>query len=283
MTTSQLFWYGLGRIVFVLVVVVLVFAPIVLVAERRQSAMIQDRLGPSRADVTIFGVKFTLGGLLHSMADALKMIFKEDFVPPNADKFLHSIAPIIALIPTLATFAVIPFGDVMYLDHLGEFLPREGVPGAITMPLQIASVNVGILFSFAIAGTGIIGAAIGGYASDNKFSLLGGLRAASQMVSYEVALGLTLVPCFMMYSSLRLEDMARFQAEHAWGIFYPPHGRRDPLLHRRHRRDEARPLRRARGRARSSPATSPSTPASSSACSTWASSSRWSRSPASPP
>ncbi|MFO0695607.1 MAG: complex I subunit 1 family protein [Polyangiales bacterium] len=222
MTTSQLFWYGLGRIVFVLVVVVLVFAPIVLVAERRQSAMIQDRLGPSRADVTIFGVKFTLGGLLHSMADALKMIFKEDFVPPNADKFLHSIAPIIALIPTLATFAVIPFGDVMYLDHLGEFLPREGVPGAITMPLQIASVNVGILFSFAIAGTGIIGAAIGGYASDNKFSLLGGLRAASQMVSYEVALGLTLVPCFMMYSSLRLEDMARFQAEHAWGIFYPP-------------------------------------------------------------
>ena len=175
------------------------------------------------------GGKITLFGVLHPAADAMKMIWKEDFVPARADKLLHALAPVITLIPALVSFAVIPFADVLYLDYWDQVLPvaAEGAAEAVALvgdavPMQVASLNVGILFIFAVAGTGVIGAAIGGYASDNKFSLLGGMRAASQMVSYAVALGLTIVPCFMMYDSLRLEDMALWQAQNAWGIFLPP-------------------------------------------------------------
>ena len=110
----------------------------------------------------------------------------------------------------------------MHLDHLNEVLPRTGGLSGAAIPMQVASINVGILFIFAIASTGVVGAAISGYASDNKYSLLGGIRAASQMVSYEVVLGLTLVPAFMLYQSLRLEDMVMWQYDHVWGIFVPP-------------------------------------------------------------
>jgi len=212
------------KIAGVLAIAVATFAPLLIWAERRQSAMIQDRVGPNRANIKLFGHNFTLGGLLHPIADATKLFLKEDFVPPKADKFLHAVAPIIALIPALAAFTVIPFGNTIYLDALGQVLPADGEI-THTIPaiyLQIASVDMGILFLFAIAGTGVVGAAIGGYASDNKFSLLGGVRAASQMVSYEVALGLTLVPCFMVYQSLRLENMAMWQHNHFWGIALPP-------------------------------------------------------------
>lgn len=161
-------------------------------------------------------------GLLHPLADAIKFIFKEDFVPPKADKLLFSAGPIIALVPAIAAFAVIPFASTLHLDHLNQVLPRTGALSGPAIPMQVASINVGILFIFAIASTGIIGAAISGYASDNKYSLLGGIRAASQMVSYEVVLGLTLVPAFMVYESLRLEDMAMWQHEHIWGVFIPP-------------------------------------------------------------
>ena len=213
----------LAKIVFVLAVAVAAFAPLLIWAERRQSAMIQDRLGPMRANVRLFGMNLTLGGLLHPIADAVKMFWKEDFIPPKADKFLHAIAPMIALIPAIAAFTVIPFGNTLYLDALGQVLPADGaIESTRAIHLQIASIDVGILFIFAIAGTGVVGAAIGGYASDNKFSLIGGVRAASQMVSYEVVLGLTLVPCFMVYQSLRLEDMALWQHVHFWGILHPP-------------------------------------------------------------
>ncbi|MBW1876428.1 MAG: NADH-quinone oxidoreductase subunit H [Deltaproteobacteria bacterium] len=132
------------------------------------------------------GGKIMLIGLLHPVADALKFIFKEDFVPPKADKLLFSAGPIIALIPAIAAFAVIPFASSLHWDYLNQVLPRTGEIAGPVVPLQVASINVGILFIFAIASTGIIGAAISGYASDNKYSLLGGIRAASQMVSYEV-------------------------------------------------------------------------------------------------
>ena len=213
---------SLIKIVFILIVAVGAFAPLLVWAERRQSAMIQDRLGPIRAGFTLFGRNITLAGLLHPLADALKLIFKEDFVPPKADRFLHAAAPIITLAPVVASFAVIPFADVLYLDHATEVLPRTGaVASSAAVPMQVAPLNIGILFVFAIGGTGIIGAAIAGYGSDNKYSLLGGIRAASQMVSYEVTLGLTLVPCFMVYESVRLEEMALWQSEHVWGIFVP--------------------------------------------------------------
>jgi NADH-quinone oxidoreductase subunit H len=168
------------------------------------------------------GGRIMLIGLLHPLADAIKFIFKEDFVPPKADKLLFSAGPIIALIPAIAAFAVIPFASTLHLDYVDQVLPRAGEIAGPAIPMQIASINIGILFIFAIASTGIIGAAISGYASDNKYSLLGGIRAASQMVSYEVVIGLTLVPAFMIYASLRLEEMAMWQHEHFWGIFIPP-------------------------------------------------------------
>lgn len=171
----------------------------------------------------------TVFGLIHPALDAVKMIWKEDFQPPRADKFLYSAAPIIATIPVFATFAVIPFGPDVHWGPEGDgfrwlfsVLPTGAALDGTTIPLQVASVNVGILYMFAIAGTGIVGAAIAGYSSDNKYSLLGGLRAASQMVSYEVTLGLTLVGCFMVYGTLLLDQMVEWQHAHVWGFIAQP-------------------------------------------------------------
>ncbi|HJL14630.1 MAG TPA: complex I subunit 1 family protein [Sandaracinaceae bacterium LLY-WYZ-13_1] len=173
--------------------------------------------------------ELTLFGLLHPAVDSLKMFWKEDFVPPRADKFLFHIAPIIALIPALATYAVIPFGPDLHWGPEGEpfkwlfsVVPEGAALAGETIPLQVANINVGILFVFAVAGTGIVGAAIAGYSSDNKYALLGGLRAASQMVSYEVTLGLTLVGCFMIYGTLLLDEMVVWQQEHVWGFLVQP-------------------------------------------------------------
>jgi len=213
----------IGKILFVLVII-LTFSPVLVWVDRRQSAMIQDRLGPIKAGIPIGGGKtLTLAGLLHPLADALKFMWKEDFIPPKGDKLLHALAPIISVVPTIAAFAVIPFGDTIYLDHLFDVLPAD--PSGRAVPFQVASLNVGILFIFAVTGTGVVGAAIAGYCSDNKYALLGGLRAAGQMVSYEVTLGLSLVSCFMLYNTLLLEDMVRWQAERGvlgWGIFRQP-------------------------------------------------------------
>lgn len=206
---------------FVLVII-FTFAPLLVWAERRQSAMIQDRVGPVRAGFTIFGRNITLAGLLHPLADALKFVFKEDFVPPRADKLLHAVAPILVVSTAILTFAVIPFAEPLYLEHLLEPLPEVAKRVGNAIPMQVASIDVGILFVFAVAGAGVIGAALAGYASDNKYSLLGGLRAAGQMVSYEVTLGLTLVGCFMIYGSLRIEDMVAWQSNHVWGVVVQP-------------------------------------------------------------
>jgi len=177
-------------------------------------------------------VGLRLIGLLHAAAVGLKTLWKEDFIPPNADRLLHSLAPIISFFPALAVFAVIPFGDTLCfgldgdgqldLMKLARAVPREGMCTDGAVPLQIASLNVGVLYFFALAGTGIVGAALAGWASDNKYSLLGGLRAASQMVSYEVTMGLALIGAMMVYGTLRLEDMVRWQTENTWGIFVQP-------------------------------------------------------------
>ncbi|HTQ03301.1 MAG TPA: complex I subunit 1 family protein, partial [Polyangiaceae bacterium] len=178
-------------------------------------------------------VGLRLLGLPHAfVADGLKTLWKEDFIPPNADKLLHSIAPLISFFPALTVFAVIPFGDTLCFgttaDHhlditkLAHMVPREGVCVAGSFRLQVVDLNVGLLYFFALAGTGIVGAALAGWASDNKYSLLGGLRAASQMVSYEVTMGLTLIGAMMVYGTLRLDEMVRWQGENTWGIFVQP-------------------------------------------------------------
>lgn len=182
-----------------------------------------------------------LAGLLHAGADAIKLFLKEDFIPPGGDKLLHSLAPIVSMLPALIVFAVIPFGqplcfkdhpdgvagvlDFMDLSRLASTSPGvEFVCKGHSVPLQISDLNVGILFLFAVAGTSVVGAAIAGWASDNKYSLMGGLRAASQMVSYEVAMGLSLVGLFMTTGSLRLGDIVEWQRDNAWGVFVQPIG-----------------------------------------------------------
>lgn len=179
-----------------------------------------------------------LAGTLHSIADVLKLLWKEDLRPRRADRLLYEIAPLIAMFPAMITCAVLPFGQNLCfrdmdkdgmlglgdLTHLADTVARSGQCGAgeIGVGLQVADLNVGLLYIFAIAGTGIIGAALAGWASDNKFALLGGLRAASQMVSYEVALGLAIVGMLMVAGSVRLSEIVAWQGENTWGIFAQP-------------------------------------------------------------
>ncbi|HXS31693.1 MAG TPA: complex I subunit 1 family protein, partial [Steroidobacteraceae bacterium] len=173
-----------------------------------------------------------LAGLLHPAADGLKTLFKEDFIPPNADKFLFNLAPFISFFPALVVLACVPFADTLcfatdasgtiQLSQLASVVPRDGVCSEGALKLQVLDFNVGILYFFAIAGTGIVGAALAGWASDNKYSLLGGLRAASQMVSYEVTMGLTLVGTIMVYGSLQIDKMVEWQQQHTWGMFAQP-------------------------------------------------------------
>ena len=202
--------------------------------DRRQSAMMQDRVGPNRAVLKIGKFELRAAGLLHTAADGLKFFFKEDFVPPNADKLLFGLAPILSMMPVLALVAVIPFGDTVFpqylwhstdhglvfpaIDRIGQVISR----GIRPVDLAVAPLNSGILFVFALAGQGIVGAAIAGWSSDNKFSLMGALRAASQMVSYEVTIGLSLAGAFMLYGTVRLEEMVRWQGDNCWGIFAQP-------------------------------------------------------------
>ena len=184
------------------------FAPVLGYVERKQSALMQDRIGANRAD--IFG--FTLGGLLHIMTDAIKLLVKEDFIPRGADKLLHTLAPLIVVIPALISFAVIPFGGTYVLwGH--------------EVNLVIADLDMGILFIFAVASLATYGGAIAGWASNNNWSLLGGVRVAAQMFSYEVAMGLTLIGVFMVFGSLRLTEIGMAQESFwDWGIFYQPLG-----------------------------------------------------------
>jgi NADH-quinone oxidoreductase subunit H len=190
----------------------------------------------SAAKVPDGKVAVRLAGTLHAVADTIKMVWKEDFVPPRGDKILHGLAPILAVFPVLVTCAVIPFGRSLCLRDvnnngldwadLGTVAPAMGAtfqcPKGTVVPLQIADLNVGILYIFAMAGTGVIGAAIAGWASDNKWSLLGGLRAASQMVSYEVAMGISLISLLLIYGSIRLGPIVEWQSTHTWGIFVQP-------------------------------------------------------------
>jgi NADH-quinone oxidoreductase subunit H len=215
--------------------------------DRRGSAMMQDRIGPNRAMIKlpIIG-ELRIAGLLHTAADGLKFFFKEDFVPPNADKLLFALAPILAMVPVIALTAVIPICDTLCTSQIWQHSTTHWLgnwPGVerlgtcptavITSPAgiksfiypvegAIAPIDSGILFVFALAGQGIVGAAIAGWSSDNKFSLMGALRAASQMVSYEVTMGISLIGAFMIYGTVRLDDMVRWQGENAWGIIVQP-------------------------------------------------------------
>jgi NADH-quinone oxidoreductase subunit H len=168
--------------------------------ERKQSAVMQDRLGANRAP--ILGVRAF--GLPHILADALKMFFKEDYVPPGGDKMLHTAAPFAALFFALMSFAAIPFGDVIHI-------------AGRTIALQVLPLNVGLLFVLAMMSMGIYGIFLAGFSSNNKFALLGGLRASSQMLSYEITMGATLVGLLMIFGTLDLGELNRAQGGLLWG------------------------------------------------------------------
>jgi NADH-quinone oxidoreductase subunit H len=190
-------------------------------------------VGASFAAVSMKGkrVGLRLLGLLHPAADGLKTAFKEDIIPLGVDRLMFNLAPWLAFFPSLVVLAVIPFSDMLCFgaDASGSLdllalqmsVPAEGVCST-GFKMQVADLDVGILYFFAVAGTGIVGAALAGWASDNKYSLLGGLRAASQMISYEVTLGLTLVGAMMVYGTLQVDEMVAWQREHTWGIFAQP-------------------------------------------------------------
>ena len=189
--------------------------------ERRMSAMMHDRVGPVRANAG----PLRLWGLVHIAADGLKMMIKEDFIPRRADRLLHAIAPILAIFPVLVTFAVVPFGPTIDFAHLGAVNHAGALfDGRWATTLQVAQVDVGLMFVLAMAGTGVVGAVIAGASGDNRYALLGSLRAASQMVSYEVTLGRSLVGCVLVYGSLRLEEMVLWQHAHTWGVLVQPLG-----------------------------------------------------------
>jgi len=193
---------SLVKIVVVIVVIFLVVMGLTL-AERRVSGFIQDRLGPNRVGPQ---------GVLQPIADALKFFMKEDIIPSHVEKWLYILGPAFILAPALMVFAVIPFGDG-FTRYIGGTLT--------TIRFQIADLNIGVLYVIAIASLGVYGIVIGGWASNNKYSLMGGLRSASQMISYEIPMGLAIVSILLMSGSLRLQDVV-YDQYGLWNIFRQP-------------------------------------------------------------
>ena len=179
------------KTLFILLVAVAALAPLLTWIERKQSAVMQDRIGANRADVA--GI--TILGLFHPVADVVKLLTKEDVVPQGANRVMHMIAPLIAAVPAMIGYAVIPFGGVYIF-------------GETAISLVVADPDWGMLYIFAIASIATYGTVIAGWSSNNNWSLLGGLRASAQMISYEVTMGLSLVGVFMVFQTLKLTDMA---------------------------------------------------------------------------
>jgi NADH-quinone oxidoreductase subunit H len=221
----MLFELGIAIVKALVVVLIALHLTVFLLwVERKGSALIQNRIGANRA--SIFGVlPFNTGIVNTLMADPVKMFTKEDFVPEGADRLLHFIAPFLSVFPILITFACVPFGDELRI-------------GDTAISLQVADLNVGILYILATVSMGVYGVVLAGWASNNRWALLGGLRGSAQMISYELAMGLSLVSMVMTFDSLDLQQMARAQGAPlgeflgfgrpvldwlpAWGIFYQP-------------------------------------------------------------
>jgi NADH-quinone oxidoreductase subunit H len=193
---------------------VLQVSALLLWVERKGSALIQNRYGANRASI-LGVVPFNLGFLNTLIADPIKLFTKEDFVPAGADRFIHSLAPFLALFPALITFAAIPFGDKIEL-------------AGTTIELRAVDLDVGILYIVAMVAMSVYGVVLAGWASNNRWALLGSIRGSAQMISYEVALGLALVSMILTYGTLDLQDMVYAQGEllfgvlPAWGFLYQP-------------------------------------------------------------
>jgi NADH-quinone oxidoreductase subunit H len=190
---------GAAKIAFVWACVLGAVLPNLIWVERRMAGLIQDRPGPNRVGPF---------GLFQAVADILKLLLKEDVVPMYADRVLHTLAPLILLVPSMTTFAVIPFGSTIHL------FGRD-------ISLVIADVNIGILYVFALTSVGIYGLVLAGWSSNNKYALLGGLRSSAQVISYELAMGIAAISVFLAAGSLRLQRVVEYQASGTFLGFLP--------------------------------------------------------------
>jgi NADH-quinone oxidoreductase subunit H len=210
------------------IAVLMGFGTILTWVERKQAAVMADRIGANRAYLRIpfTQVKLVWWGLFHGMADGLKMLLKEDFKPKSYDWYAYAVAPWVVFTPVLLVFAVIPFGGLLVPGQL--FPSLAGWFGERSYPMQIARLDAGLLIFFAFGGMTIIGAMLAGWSSANKFSLLGALRAGSQMISYELIMGLTVLGLILIYGTLDLTAIVRQQSGvvlgflPAWGVVHQP-------------------------------------------------------------
>ena len=211
--TSTDFWLqtliSLGKTCFLIFLVVLPMVSYTVYAERRVSALIQDRVGPNRTGFPLslagFGLKDWspfLGGLGQPIADAVKFLLKEDFVPGHVNKLYFWLAPTLAMMPALVTLAAIPFGSTF-----------------LGVPMVVANINVGLLFMFAISSVSVYGIVLAGWSSNSKYPFLGGIRSTSQMISYELGMGLSAVPVILIASSTSLPGIVNYQVAHGWLLF----------------------------------------------------------------
>jgi NADH-quinone oxidoreductase subunit H len=206
------------------------FGTVLTWVERKQAAVMSDRIGANRAYIRIPFTQFKLiwWGLFHGIADGLKMMLKENFQPQTYDRIAYAIAPWVVFTPVLLVFAVVPFGGTLDPGRLFPAL-ADWFHGR-TYPMQIARLDAGLLVVFAFSGLTIIGTMLAGWSSANKFSLLGGLRAGSQMISYELVMGLTVLGLILLFGSIDLGAIVRRQSGialgwlPAWGIVYQPFG-----------------------------------------------------------
>lgn len=187
--------------------VILTLVPVLVWLERKGSAYIQDRPGPNRA--AILGVR--IGGLLHPIADVVKLFLKEDIIPNHVNRFYYCLAPVVALTVALITFLVIPFAHP---------IPFQGG----TLSFQAANINAGVLYILAITSLGVYGIMMAGWSSNNKFALLGGLRSSSQMISYELSMGIAIISIIMMTGSLSMNEIVLTQTANVfrWNFFFDP-------------------------------------------------------------
>jgi len=180
-------------------------------AERKISAWIQDRVGPNRAAppfmkyIPVLGPFLTRLGIFQPLADGLKFMFKEDFTPGGVRKIYFFLAPAVAVIPAMLTVAVIPFGSMMGQQHM-----------------VIADLNVGILYTFGIVSMGVYGIVLAGYAANSKYPFFGGIRSSAQMISYELAMGMSVIPVLLIAGNLNLTQIIDWQGTHGWLVMYAP-------------------------------------------------------------
>ena len=214
--------------IFVVVNVILGLVSYTVMAERRISAAIQDRIGPNRVGVPLGGVdilglfkmpNWSLWGLGQPLADALKFMLKEEFTPAHVNKLYFWLAPAMAMVPALLTICVIPFGSTTPIT----------LPWGYTMksPGVIADVGIGVLLVFALSSLSVYGIVLAGWASNSKYSFLGGIRSSAQMISYEVAMGMSVIPLFLVMGNLHLSGVIDYQARYGWTVLpflAPLHG-----------------------------------------------------------